>query len=151
MYQGKRVDKRQVSRNNMQCSVFSLSLRFGIYHPLISLLRVITVTMLSVHCYSWGCSQRGAIIYYTVSTRRNQLKNRLISEQQYKDISWDWSQIECSLFYFSTHSVLPFDVFWFSLGTNIFGKSSSAPNNTRFRQPNEAIFLFLMVMFKEIS
>ena len=53
----------------------------SIYLPLISLSRVITVTMLSVHCYSWGCSQRGAIIYYTVSTRRNQLKNRLISEQ----------------------------------------------------------------------
>ena len=40
------------------------------------------------------------------------------------------------------------DIFWGSLGTSIFGSSSSATNNTRSRLPSTLPFLSLMTMEK---
>ena len=44
-----------------------------------------------------------------------------------------WSHKKYSSFDFSAHSVFTFDVFWSSLGTSIFGNSSSAANNAQSR------------------
>ena len=44
---------------------------------------------------------------------------------------------------FPAHSMFTFDVCWGSLGTSIFGNSSSAANNTRSRLPSRLSFCFL--------
>ena len=44
---------------------------------------------------------------------------------------------------FLAHSMFTFDVCWGSLGTSIFGNSSSAANNTRSRLPSRLSFRFL--------
>ena len=70
--------KTQVSRNNLQV----YNARFSIFHfklSSITIAGVITAKLLFLQCYSctvnyWVCSQRGAVIYYKVSTRHNQLK-----------------------------------------------------------------------------
>ena len=44
---------------------------------------------------------------------------------------------------FPAHSMFTFDVCWGSLGTSIFGNSSSASSNTRSRLPSRLSFRFL--------
>ena len=44
---------------------------------------------------------------------------------------------------FPAHSMFTSDVCWGSLGTSIFGNSSSAANNTRSRLPSRLSFCFL--------
>ena len=50
---------------------------------------------------------------------------------------------EYSCFDFPAHSMFTFDEFSGSLGTSIFGNSSSATNNTRSRLPSTLSFRFL--------
>ena len=47
--------------------------------------------------------------------------------------------------------MLIFDVFWSSLGTSIFGNSSSAANNTRSRLPSRLSFRFLYVVIETVN
>ena len=49
---------------------------------------------------------------------------------------------EYSCFDFPAHSMFPSDVFWGSLGTSIFGNSSSAENNTQSRLRSILSFRF---------
>ena len=48
---------------------------------------------------------------------------------------------------FPTHSMFTFDVCWGTLGTSIFGNSSSSANNTRSRLPSRLSFSFLWLWF----
>ena len=48
---------------------------------------------------------------------------------------------------FPAHSMFTFDVCWDSLGTSIFGNSSSATNNIRSRLPSRLSFRFLWLWF----
>ena len=52
-----------------------------------------------------------------------------------------------SSFDFPVLSVLTFDVFWGSLGINIFKNLSSAANNTQSRIPCRLSFCFLWLWF----
>ena len=52
---------------------------------------------------------------------------------------------------FLAHSMVTFDVCWGSLGTSIFGNSSSAANNTRSRLPSRLSFRLLWLWYKEID
>ena len=54
---------------------------------------------------------------------------------------------EYSCFDFLAHSMFSFDVFWDSLGTSIFGNSSSVTNNSRSRLPTRLSFRFLWLWF----
>ena len=53
---------------------------------------------------------------------------------------------ECSCFDFPSHSMFTFDVFCGSLGTSIFGNSSSAANNTGSRLPFRFLWLWLKLV-----
>ena len=46
--------------------------------------------------------------------------------------------------------MFPFDVFWGSLGTSIFGNSSSAANNTWIRLPSRLSLRFLWLCSKQL-
>ena len=62
---------------------------------------------------------------------------------RYISATRNWSNKEYSWFDFPAHSVSTFNVFWGSLGTSIFGNSSSVANNTRSRLPSRLSFHFL--------
>ena len=51
---------------------------------------------------------------------------------------------------FPAHSMFTSDVCWDSLGTSIFGNSSSAANNTRSRLPSRLSFRFLWLWYESI-
>ena len=63
-----------------------------------------------------------------------QSSKRLVTYKEYS--CFDYSD-------FPAHSVFTSDVCWDSLGTSIFGNSSSAACNTRSRLPSRLSFLFL--------
>ena len=50
---------------------------------------------------------------------------------------------------FPAHSMFTSDVCWGSLGTSIFGNSSSAASNTRSRLPSRLSFRFLWLWFEK--
>ena len=52
---------------------------------------------------------------------------------------------------FPAHSMFTFDVCWGSLGTSIFGNSSSAANNTQSRLPSRLSFRFLWLCVNKFS
>ena len=56
--------------------------------------------------------------------------------------------IKNSYFDFAAHSRFIFEEFWGSLGTSIFGKSSSAANDTRSWLPSRLSFRFLWLWYK---
>ena len=57
--------------------------------------------------------------------------------------------IKNSYFDFAAHSRFIFEEFWGSLGTSIFGKSSSAANDTRSWLPSRQSFRFLWLWYKD--
>ena len=95
---------------------------------------------------SWSCSGRGVTIYCIVYSRRNQLIYVSIVRWRYISAPRSWSHKEYSCFKFLVHSVF---IFWGSLGTSIFGNSSSTTNNTRSRLFSKISFRFLWLWYYE--
>ena len=72
--------------------------------------------------------------------------NIRIIKLRYISAPGSWPQ-RIQLFYFSTYSVFIFDEFWGSLGTSIFGNSSSTVNNTWSRLPSRLSFCFFWLWY----
>ena len=85
-------------------------------------------------------------IYCIVYTRHNQLKADYYQNNKTKIYQGSKKLVisnSYSCFDFSVPSMFTFDVCWGSLGTSIFGNSSSAANNTGTRVPSRLSFRFL--------
>ena len=101
---------------------------------------------------SWSCSRGEATIHCIGYTRYNQSKliNFRIIKWRYMRNSktyWSYPWFE-HCFDFPVLLMLTFDVFWGSLGTNFFWKSSSGIINTQMRQPSSLSFYFLWIWLK---
>ena len=126
----------------MQSLVFNLPFQIVNYHPILGN-NYTNVFPLVVS--SWSCSRRAATIHCIVYTRYSHLKtdycqnNKIrINQGSKKYVTY----IILLFWIFSTSNVY-INVFWGSLGTSIFGSSSSTANITRTTLPSRLSFRLL--------